>query len=931
MKAEISRRHFLKTVVIGGVSVYVAQPFSPAFAALFEENILQIPEWNPKTHRVECRTDALAKVQGEKVFSMDIRAKDMPHWPQNQSHAMLLRVTEADKIYQGFDLSLLENGLMPDKIVTAADLERDGISFPAFFGDDMLLPEGKTPQYLGQAVALLIYHDFNRFRFAKNALKFKNNIIKWGEYTGYVERNPWGTYRGVRVGADNPFEPDTYSSLKDISISPTSFKKHLPVWPEGREGGKLDEEGMYYADQIAKELENPPEDWLVLDRMFYSQSIDTCAMEPNNSNGWYDADNEALHLVMAAQSPFEVMNSLLEMINRSQFKMKKLFLHPCFTVGYGSKDHAPEPIYGAMATLYGDGRPVRLANDRYEQFQSALKRHAFDMHFKMAVNKKTHKIEAFTGKFIGNGGGRCNFTPGVMAVGATGVQGIYYIPKSDLAAVGIASRAVDAGSARGYGTLQAMPAMDTLMDEAAKLLNIDPVEFRLNNLMKSGMKNTQGAIPGGMMRGEEVLTACAEQAIWKDREKRKAEYEKAHPGKIFATGISCVQKDYGTGQEASFARIELGRNGDLRLWHSGIEIGTGMSTSQSVLLAKYLGKPADQSTYGTTEWPLLPLYMTISPETITQEEQDQLEKDPLWTPFLSSPSSASNSAYFFSHVTSESARVLFDYGIWPAAMSIWSEGIGGGQAAPLTIRKEDARWTAKGLTADGLEPLPLERIAKRIYEQNGLTAVVGHGFNRWQWAHADFAIDDQVAPTRYALDGLSLRWGNQEEYKVAPRVSVFYPKTRRNNAGVTYYTAVATSVEVAIDRASGVVDLLDHHTVVECGNMIVPQLVSGQIEGGVAMGIGHALHEYLPLYEDGPGNGTWNFNRYRLPLASDVAVWKQTRAVLPPLSETDPPKGMAEVPMIPVVSAITNAIAAGTGHYFNKHPILPQDILEILK
>lgn len=930
MNHSISRRNFLKTFVIGGISVYVATPFSAAFAALFEDNILQSPKWDPLTNRVQYRTDALAKVTGEKVFSFDIRAKDMPHWPQRQAHAMLLRVTEADKTYQGFDLSILEDGLMPDRIVTAEDLEKDGIKFPSFFGDEMLLPVGKTPQYLGQAVALFIYHDFARFRFAKNALKFRNDIIKWGEYTGYIERNPWGTYRGVRIGADNPFDPDIYSSLKNIPISPASFKKHLPVWPEGREGGKLDEEGMYYADQIAKKLENPPEEWLVLDRMFYSQSIDTCAMEPNNSNGWYDAENETLHLVMAAQSPLEVMNSLLEMINRSQFKMKKLFLHPCFTVGYGSKDHAPEPIYGAMASLYGDGFPVRLANDRYEQFQSALKRHAFDMHFKMAVNKKTHKIEAFTGKFIGNGGGRCNFTPGVMAVGATGVQGVYYIPQSDLEAVGIASRAVDAGSARGYGTLQAMPAMDTLMDEAAKLLNIDPVEFRLNNLMRSGMKNTQGAIPGGMMRGEEVLTTCAKQTIWKDREKRKAEYEEANPGKIFATGISCVQKDYGTGQEASFARIELSRDGNLRLWHSGIEIGTGMSTSQSVLLAKYLGKPADQSAYGITEWPLLPLYMTISPETITQEEQDQLEKDPLWTPFLSSPSSASNSAYFFSHVTSESARVLFDYGIWPAAISIWSEGIGGGQAAPLTVRKEDARWTANGLTADGLEPLSLERITKRIYEQNGLTAVVGHGFNRWQWAHADFAIDPQTTPTRYALDGLSLRWGNQEEYKVASRVSVNYPKTRRNNAGVTYYTAVATSVEIAIDRATGFIDLLDHHTVVECGNMIVPQLVSGQIEGGVAMGIGHALHEYLPLYEDGPGNGTWNFNRYRLPLASDVAVWKQTHEVLPPLSETDPPKGMAEVPMIPVVSAITNAIAAGTGHYFNKHPILPEDILEVL-
>ena len=126
------------------------------------------------------------------------------------------------------------------------------------------------------------------------------------------------------------------------------------------------------------------------------------------------------------------------------------------------------------------------------------------------------------------------------------------------------------------------------------------------------------------------------------------------------------------------------------------------------------------------------------------------------------------------------------------------------------------------------------------------------------------------------------------------------------------------------------VELLTHHSIMECGNQISPQLVSGQLQGGLAMGIGHALHEYLPLYEDGPGNGTWNFNRYRLPRASDVAVWTQTGDVLPPLSETDPPKGVAEVVMIPVVGAIVNGIAHAIGHRFTDLPVTPQKIQEVL-
>lgn len=95
---------------------------------------------------------------------------------------------------------MLGDDLQPDRLVTAEDLARDGLAFPAFYGDDMLLPIGKTPAYLGQAVAILIYHDFARFRFAKDKLKFREGTIKYGAQTGPLQRDPWGTFRYVRWG-----------------------------------------------------------------------------------------------------------------------------------------------------------------------------------------------------------------------------------------------------------------------------------------------------------------------------------------------------------------------------------------------------------------------------------------------------------------------------------------------------------------------------------------------------------------------------------------------------------------------------------------------------------------------------------------------------------------------------------------------------------
>ncbi|MFX5521762.1 molybdopterin cofactor-binding domain-containing protein, partial [Acinetobacter baumannii] len=84
------------------------------------------------------------------------------------------------------------------------------------------------------------------------------------------------------------------------------------------------------------------------------------------------------------QSPIEVGESTAEMLAKAKgaFPVKQVIVHPCYTVGYGSKDHYNFPFYGLVTALYADGKPVRLANDRYEQFQTSIKRHAFEMHYR---------------------------------------------------------------------------------------------------------------------------------------------------------------------------------------------------------------------------------------------------------------------------------------------------------------------------------------------------------------------------------------------------------------------------------------------------------------------------------------------------------------------------------------------------------------------
>ncbi|NYT84360.1 xanthine dehydrogenase family protein molybdopterin-binding subunit [Pollutimonas harenae] len=964
--SKLSRRQFLKAATLAGVTTYIAPFGSKAYAALFEQKLLTPMHWDPATGLARYRVDGVAKVTGSKIFARDIRARDLPNWPDQQSHALILRTTRADALYTGFDLSRLGEDLKPDRSVTAEDLARDSVAFSDFYGEDMLLPPGKTPAYLGHAVAILIFHDFARFRLAKDALKFQDDVIQYGEHTGPLQRDPWGTFRYVRVGGKDGYADDVFSSLKDAPVFPSQMRKRLPVWPDGKNHGEVGAQGMYHAQQIRNELQSPPADWLVLTRKYRSQSVDTAALEPDNANCWYDEGSQTMHMVIPTQSPAEVAATAADMLAKSHFGARTLVMHPCYTVGYGSKDHYNMPFYGLVCALYSDGKPVRIANDRYEQFQTSIKRHAFDMDYQISVDRKTGMIQSCTADMVANGGGRCNFSPSVAMVAATAAQSIYYLPKSDMTARADATRAVDAGSARGYGSLQSMAATEMLMDELAHELDLDPIEFRLRNVLKTGMKNTQGAIPAGEIRAEEILKKAQTHPIWTERKQRKVDYEAENPGKLYGVGFACVQKDFGTGAESSFAKVEISPEGQVILRHTGAEIGTGMSTSQALACARWLGQPAVDVGVALTDWPDLPMVSSGDPYLMSQADQDKLSADPAWTPAFASPASASNSAFYYTHTTQEAARLVFMHGLWPAAQAIWSSGIGGGQAAPYAVRREDARWENNMLTATGMQPLSLQQLARKAYDMGLVVGAVVHGFNRWQWAQADFRIGEQVE--RLPLDGLALCFGNTSaaqagqhsnaaastangavtsidagpddtlgtksttrgQYRMINREAVHYPPVQRNNAGVTYYSAVSALAEVAVHRGSGKVELLNHHSIVECGTLLSPQLVSGQIQGGLAMGIGHALHEHLPLYEDGPGNGTWNFNRYHLPLANEVALWTQTADILPPLSETDPPKGMAEVVMIPIVAAIVNGINHATGQRFYSLPVTPEHIQEAL-
>lgn len=920
-----SRRTFVKLATLAP-SICLAPLGSAAFAAMFEDGTFVARpayDWYDEGGRARFRADGVAKVTGQKIFARDIRAWDMPHWPETQAHAFVLAATRTDVVFAGLDLSPLGTTLKPDRLVLAEDLLRAGLDFPDIYpyGKQLLLPKGQAAAFLGHPVAILIFDDFAKFRAAKTALQFRKETVRYGRPSAPVSREPYAAFRIVRAAAQ---DMDIFSAVRDGYVMPTGYApdpahegKLAPVWPTPDERGDVGQRGMHYANGISQSLEHAREDELVVVRDYHSPFIDPFALEANNCNCWYDEKGHALHMVLGTQSPEAEASGLSAMLAASRFGAGRIYVHPCHTVGYGSKDSDTFAFYGAIAALFRPGRPVRLAFDRFEQFQMGLKRHPVRTRLALSVDRRTHHIRALQANYELDGGGRCLWTPIITLAAAGAATSIYDIPRVDATAIGIASDAPPASAMRGVGGTEAEPSIEMLVDEVAAELGVDAIDFRIENALQSGKPTMTGDVPVVASRIVEVLRKTQAHSLWRNRAHDKASFDAANPGWRYGVGVACVQRGFGNFAEAGYAGVVLEADGRIRLKHIVIEIGTGSVTTQALLCNEWLGKAADDVQMGALDWSELGLKETENPYFIDDSTQAKLAVDPQWTPRLSSGASATNSAYYSSHYTREACKIIFMHGIAPAAAALWSVDL-------ATART--AKWERGRLTLAGHGPLALARLAALMHEKRLPHGATVHGFDRWEWASAEFGIDG--ATTRLPLDAVAIRRSGGWERIVRQRV--VYPSPSRSRGTWTRYASLSALVAVKVEVATGRTQVLAHHGVLDCGRMLVPEFVSGQLQGGAAMGLGHALFEQMPPEAGGPGEGDWNLARYYVPRAHDVAVWHQTFEVLDPLGEDDIAKGIAEMTMVAPIPAAANAVAHATGQRIRELPITPEKILKVL-
>ena len=133
-----------------------------------------------------------------------------------------------------------------------------------------------------------------------------------------------------------------------------------------------------------------------------------------------------------------------------------------------------------------------------------------------------------------------------------------------------------------------------------------------------------------------------------------------------------------------------------------------------------------------------------------------------------------------------------------------------------------------------------------------------------------------------------------------------------------------------VDPETGKVDILRYTAFMDSGTSVHPSYVEGQLQGGTVQGIGWALNEEYFYAEDGTMLNS-SFLDYRMPITLDLPMIDTVIIEVPNPRHPFGLRGVGEVPIVPPLAALSNAIYHAVGVRLTKLPMNPGSVLEALE
>ncbi len=297
-------------------------------------------------------------------------------------------------------------------------------------------------------------------------------------------------------------------------------------------------------------------------------------------------------ILACMQSPWLIRRMVAKVLGYKQSKVRVIELPAGGAFG-GKDDMIPMIAPIAALAAVKTGKPVFLMFKRDETFEASNKRHPSIIRYKSGATKDG-KLVAVEIEIIYETGAYANRGPFVLWRATAHAAGPYEVPNVKVDGKLVYTNRVFSGSFRGFGDPQIHFAAESQMDELAAKLGMDPVEFRLKNILKPGLTTTCGQVVDQSVGVEEALRKLAEKINWEKRKREIEEYNRESKRKLKGIGVACAYHGISTSRGApdwSAAAVIINEDGTITYKGGICRLGQGSLIGHAKIVAEILGVP----------------------------------------------------------------------------------------------------------------------------------------------------------------------------------------------------------------------------------------------------------------------------------------------------------------------------------------------------
>lgn len=518
---------------------------------------------------------------------------------------------------------------------------------------------------------------------------------------------------------------------------------------------------------------------------------------------------------------------------------------------FGGREDVSLQIHACLLALR-TGRPVKMVYGRDESFFGHVHRHPAKMWYRHHANRDGLLVNV-QARIILDGGAYLSSSNAVISNAVCFAAGPYRLANAKVEGWVARTNNPPCGAMRGFGAVQVCYGHEAQMDKLAAELGMDPVEFRLKNVLRRNDKMITGQVIKGQAPVEEVIRAAVSHPMPLPLDSTAAMM--SLPGGAGMTAdVSDVRR--GVGVAVGFKNLAYSEGYD------------DFTTARIRVELNPQGEPVATVVIATAE--VGQGFVTLASQIVRDRlGVDQVVLTPAGTSDIGSAGSSS------------------------ASRQTWMSG---GAIEHVCMMVSNAL---------------LERAAAEL-----------------DCASAELTISDgevtrEATAQRVSVTSLLGGGPCEAEHEFHHRATQPLGVDGQGDAMLSLMFAAHRAV-VDVDPELGLVRVVQVTTGQDVGKALNPVQVTGQIEGGIAQGIGLAVMEEIVL-DDGRVRNP-SFTDYLIPTALDTPDVVATLIEEPEPGAPFGAKGVGEPPTISSGPAVAAAIRAATGVDVNRVPVRPQDL-----